>query len=442
MDTVTVGLDIGTTSIKAVAVDGAGQIVRRARLRHELLVPTPDRMEHDARAAWRRNPRRVLAELGDVGAAGVGIAAMVPSMTAVDRSGRPLTPGLLYGDARGRPPDPIAGLVADNLSSGAEVAAFLRWSAQQRPDAYGYWPAQAVATTALGGDAAVDMSVAFIAAPVYGSDGWDATICAACGARTDQLPDVALPGAPVGKVGGATLAAGTTDVWCEQLVAGAQEIGDVHVMCGTTLIAWAVVEEGAPGHPGLWAIPLGGGKQMIGGASNAGGLFLDWASRLAPVAKAGPGPIDPASIPIWVPYPRGERTPYHDPTRRAALHELNLTHGGAAVQRAAWEASAFVVRHYLDIGGVRARRIVATGGGTRVDGWMQALADSTGLPVHVAEHPEGAARGAAFVARIAAGLESDIQEASRWAATRAVVEPDPVWAAETDERYKRFLELQ
>jgi xylulokinase len=72
---------------------------------------------------------------------------------------------------------------------------------------------------------------------------------------------------------------------------------------------------------------------------------------------------------------------------------------------------------------------------------MQALADATGLPVHVAASPEGAARGAAFLARLAAGLESDLAEAARWASTGHIVEPDGRWEAPTAARYRRFVEL-
>jgi xylulokinase len=90
---------------------------------------------------------------------------------------------------------------------------------------------------------------------------------------------------------------------------------------------------------------------------------------------------------------------------------------------------------------VPGHRIVATGGGTRVPGWMQALADVTNLPVHVAAVPEGAAQGAAFLARVAAGLEESEKDARRWARTERVVEPDPAWTGPADERYKLFVEL-
>jgi xylulokinase len=72
---------------------------------------------------------------------------------------------------------------------------------------------------------------------------------------------------------------------------------------------------------------------------------------------------------------------------------------------------------------------------------MQALADATGVNLHVAAAPEGAARGAAFLARVAAGVETDFNEADRWARTGHVVEPDPRWVAPMHDRYQRFVEL-
>ncbi|MGV0800194.1 FGGY-family carbohydrate kinase, partial [Mycolicibacterium elephantis] len=152
-------------------------------------------------------------------------------------------------------------------------------------------------------------------------------------------------------------------------------------------------------------------------------------------------PVDARRIPVWAPYVRGERVPYHDPDRRATLDGLDLTQDSAAVRRAAYEASGFVVRQLVECSGAPAARIVATGGGTRVAPWMQAIADATGLPVHVAAIPEGAALGAAFLGRVAAGLEASTADAARWARTERVVDPDPRWSAPTQDRYGRFLEL-
>lgn len=430
---VTVGIDIGSTAVKAVAADADGRVLARTRITHELRVPEPDRLEHDADAAWRCGPLAAWRELAGTGADALAVSAMVPSMTAVDNHGRPITPGLLYGDSRGRTRS------ADGLMSG-ETAEFLRWTARAAPDAAGYWPAPAVANHALGGQPVIDAAMAAMAYPLFDGTGWDADACAECGASADRMPRVALTGTAIGCIGGTetVLAAGGIDALCEQLVASAVNDGDVLVLCGTTLIVWVTIP-GAKSVPGLWTVPhVVPGKYAVGGASNAGGLFLNWVDSI--VAQAD-WPADPRRVPVWAPYVRGERSPWHDPDRRAVLDGLDLTHGAASLRRAAYEASAFVVRHLIELSGAPVSRIVASGGGTRVEPWMQAIADATGRPVEVSAVAEGAALGAAFLARIAVGLESSMADAVRWAATERVVEPDPAWARATGDRYGRFLEL-
>jgi xylulokinase len=181
-----------------------------------------------------------------------------------------------------------------------------------------------------------------------------------------------------------------------------------------------------------------GGTFLVGGPSNAGGLFLNWATRLLGDSNE---PLDPASVPVWVPYPRGERVPLQDPDRRGQLVDLDLTHGAAAARRAALEATAFATRRMIEATPVTAKRIVATGGGTRLDGWVDALADCTKLPVHVCAVPEGGALGAAFLARLACGLETDMNDAARWSRISRVVDPSPRWSEHVDARYARFCEV-
>jgi len=150
---------------------------------------------------------------------------------------------------------------------------------------------------------------------------------------------------------------------------------------------------------------------------------------------------DAGRVPVWQPYLRGERTPFYDPDLRASLHGLDITQGPQAMIRAAQEASGFVIRRIIERSGGKADRIVATGGGSRSLPWMQAVADATGIPVETVAVPEGAALGAAFLARMAAGLESDFNAAAGWASPGRRVEPDPVWEAAASERFERFEAL-
>ena len=442
---VTVGLDIGTSSVKAIAADHDGNVVATARVPHTVGVPSPQRFEHDAEVAWRRGPREALAVVStDLDVLGVSVAAMVPSLTAVDADGVPLVPGLLYGDERGRGArDSVAG----NPAESGELLAFLDWCAREAPSAAGFWPAQAVANHALCGEAILDTATASTAFPLFDWVQWDPEVAAKHGVRTDQLPRLAPTGWEAARIdgNGPPLAAGCIDAFAEQLVAGADDDGDVLVILGTTLIVWAVTSSEAT-VPGYWTIPhTAAGKLLVGGPSNAGGLFCNWASGW--LGDTGAVAADPGSVPVWAPYPRGERTPLHDPHRRAELVDLDLTHDAPALRRASFEASGFVVRRTLDAmrehTGGAPRRIVATGGGVRVDEWVQAVADATQLPVDCVAVPEGGALGSAWLARIAAGLEEPTAmiEGKRWAKTGRTVEADPQWVEPVEARYQRFRQV-
>jgi xylulokinase len=441
---ITVGIDIGTSSVKAIAADADGHVRASARVPHEIQIPAADRFQHDAVAAWREGPVAALGALGlDAPPAGVSVAAMVPSLTAVDAAGVPRTPGLLYGDGRGR----SDGTAGNPVESG-ELLAFLRWSRAECPDAAGFWPATAVANHALCGEAVLDTSTAATAYPLFDWTGWDAEVAASLAIGVEQLPRLVPTAWEAGRIGGddgPVLASGCIDALADQIVAGADTAGDVLVLLGTTLIVNLIT----PKHdavPGYWVIPhTARGLFQAGGPSNAGGLFVNWAT--APLRDASPEErADPERVPVWAPYPRGERVPLHDPDRRGVLADLDLTHGVAALRRAAFEASGFVARRIVDtassVHGITPRRIVATGGGTRVDEWVRAVADCTGLPVECTAVPEGAALGSAFLARCALGLEEGgMTAAARWARPGRTVDPDPAWVGPAADRHLRFLEL-
>ncbi len=233
------------------------------------------------------------------------------------------------------------------------------------------------------------------------------------------------------------------------MVAGATQPGDVLVIFGATLIAWAITTEWLQ-VPGLISYPhTTPDRFMIGGPSNAGALFVDWARTLLRDCPR-PGPDreklavrlgHPDRVPIWLPYIRGERTPFEDHTLRSNLYGLDIGSGPEAIERAAFEASGFVIRRFLDMAGVTSTRIVASGGGSRVTAWMAAVADATNLPVETVSVPDGAARGAAYFARMAAGLESSLDDSARWASIGRRIEPDASWARATERRYHRFVEL-
>jgi xylulokinase len=450
---ITIGVDVGTTAVKAVAVDAEGGVRARARVPVPVHVIESDSFEHDAAVAWQKAPLQAVAALGAVAdaAVGFGIAACVPSLVALDDDLLPLSPGLLYGDRRGRGatgtgPAPFP----RNPLDVHEGESFLSWAARRWPEARAYWPAQAVAAAALGAPPVIDIFTALSFFPVFNGFHWDPARLASLGITEDQLPSVVAEvgtpagvlaaGSPVGNRRPAALVASGVDVVAEQVTVGLTKPGEAHVMCGATLITWAVVPDNGD-VPGLWRIPHPRpGLCLLGGPSDTGGMFLGWAQRLAST-RPHMNPAHPDRVPLWIPYVRGERAPLHDASLRASLHGLDLTHDAMALRRAAYEAVGFVVRRHLDLAGSTPTRIVATGGGVRDREWMQALADCTGAVVVRSTVPEGAAVGMAWLARMAAGLESSLTDAHRWFHAQRPVYPDERWMEACFRRYERFCAI-
>jgi xylulokinase len=460
-----VGLDIGTTSVKVVVADEAGNIVGRHRLPSELIVAPNGRFEHDAVATWWDGPRALLSEtLDQLRASGrgepkaVAVSAMMPSVSAVDGSGRPIGPGLLYGDSRGQVP--VQGRDGQSGGTGSrggsdptasdEMACLAGWAASEVPGAAGYWPAQAVANASLGAVGVTDLASAFATGTLFGEGGWDASVCEAAGFSAAQLPRVAFFGERIGEVdpvavGGPgasgseiVLGAGSVDGLCEQLVSGAVGDGDVFVGLGGTLVVWLTVPGWPEEEPGLWRVPhFAAGKALVGGASTAGGMWVDWVDRaLRPDDET---PIGPRDVPLWWPWAKGERVPLHDRSLRVGLAGADISHGPAALRRAAFEATGFVVRHIVELaanGGTSPGRFVLSGGGVRNGAWLQAIADVLGQPVVPMAFADGAALGSAFLARMALGAESSLDDAGRWARWSPEVAPRPPWAEAANERYE------
>lgn len=428
---ITVGIDIGTTSVKALAADHDGTILARARVPHDLHIPSVDVFEHDAKQAWMDGPRQAFRDLGVSDPAAIAIVSLVPSCTAVDDHGVPISPGLLYGDHRGQ-----AGRNEADLLNSQEFRSMLEWTAAQAPDAGGYWTAPAVAGAALGGVPAADGGTGFALSPLWDGE-WNADQLGALGIRVDQMPIIVADDEPAGRIGAAVQTASMADAWAECTVAGADSDTDALIICGTTLIVWPTVSQPRL-VPGMWTIPHPRpGLSILGGASNAGGMFLNWARRILGDA---PARTEPAGVPLWVPYLKGERTPVHDHMLRASLHEMEISQGPDAMMRAAYEATAFSARRLIELASTRTERIVASGGGVHDRQWMQALADCTGHPVHCVAVPEGAALGAAWHARVVAGLDNRA-DSTRWVRYGAVIEPDPKWRSACEDRYQRWSEL-
>ena len=216
-------------------------------------MPAPERFEHDAAVAWRDGPLRALAELGDLDVRGVSVAAMVPSLTAVDGTGTPVDPRVCSTATSGAAPanrtEAEAAPTTRRVGSSGSSAGWPgRCRARTASGPRRRWP-----TTRSRGEAVLDTTTASLAHPLFDWVGWDAAARApSSGSGPAQLPRLVPTGWEAGRIGddGPALASGCIDAMAEQLVAGADQPGDVLVLLGTTLIVWVVAARGAPRCPG------------------------------------------------------------------------------------------------------------------------------------------------------------------------------------------------
>jgi|SRR5580698_228175 xylulokinase len=427
----TMGVDVGTSSTKVVLVDADGVVRDRLRLAHKV-THADGAFFHNALSVWHRQARRAVAAMQRPGIAGIGVVGPTPSLAAVRADGAPISPGLLYGDSRGR-----SGTKGSSVTG--EAGGFLRYLRQGHPDADGYWPVQAVVTFALCGTAAIDEGVARTLAPLSDGHAWTEDAVRYAGG-VGRFPRIASRGVPVGEAGQAVVAAGGIDVSAERSVAGLRNAGEVLVICGSTLVVWAVAPTSHAAE-GLRVIPHTDESVLIGTPSRAGGLFVEWVWRMTSGRGLGQPARDPEAVPVWLPYPDGERHDAFPATPRALLAGLELAHDARAVRRAAYEATAFVVRRILEHANVAATEVIMAGGGSAVPEWRQAIADCLRVPVRHRMAPEGAALGAAYSARLAAGLTESPDPTGQWLDRGSVTYPEERWINAVGRRYRRFCDL-
>jgi xylulokinase len=204
------------------------------------------------------------------------------------------------------------------------------------------------------------------------------------------------------------------------------------------------VAAAAEPHPVLWSTEGAepGTRSLAAGMSTSGSL-TEWLRRLAGdpdwgrlLAAAEASPPGARGL-LMLPYFAGERTPIHDPLARGVIAGLTLSHGAGDLLRASYEATAFGARQIIELlaqAGGPARRVVAVGGGTNAELWLQIVSDVTGVTQLVPAETIGASYGAALLAAIGAGL---VPAETDW--SRASHEVTP--AADSDELYEQLFGL-
>ena len=487
------GLDVGTSGIKAILVAEDGDVRAAATTPLTLSTPQPGWAEQHPEMWWDatiESVRAVLAQQPSATVASIGISGQMHSSVFLDRSGAVIRPALLWCDGRTTPEcaeitaraggeDRLREWVRNPALEGFTLPKVL-WLRKHEAAAYARLATVMLAKDfirfRLTGDIATepsDASGTLMFDPARGR--WSDDILDATGVSRALMPRVGGSAEVLGLVRGEAarltgLAEGTpvvgggADNACGAAGVGVIDPGEVVASWGTSGTVLAptaepLVDPGLRAHtfchvvPDVW--------YLMGVVLSAGGAFAWYRDQLArdvsslrsgqaAGAKGADGALDAeaASVPrgadgvTFLPYLQGERTPHRDASMRAAFVGMSLAHTRAHLTRAVLEGIAFALRDSLSILqalGLSPSQLLLTGGGAKSAFLRRLQAEVYGLPVTTVNREEGPAYGAALLAAVGAGAFPDLAAATRATLTRTAPEhPDSQAHREYDAAYARF----
>ena len=427
------GIDLGTSSVKVVVLDGDGGVVARAGAGYDVARPRPGWAESDPHEWWRA-AQEAIAQVPTGDVAAIGLSGQMHGVVLARDDGTPVRPAVIWADSRAEPqlaryrqlPDDVRRRLANPLSPGM-AGPILAWLHGHEPDAV------AAATSALQpkdwlrarltGKATAEPSDAS-ATLLYDvlTQDWDDDVVEALGIPRRLLPQILPTSATIaGETDdGTRVVAGAADTAAAALGAGLTREGAVQLTIGTGVqfVTPVATPRAGVSNPrthlyrsatddGWYAMAAGlSGGQTLDWVRNI--LGLDWPGLYATAAR-GPRPGDPVFLPHLV----GERTPYLDTRMRGAWAGLDARHDRDALAWSALEGVAFAVADAHEALKVaapatqEASEIRLAGGGSLAPAWRQLLANVLGMPLRPVEVPDASARGAALLAARAAGLPID-----------------------------------
>ncbi|HEY7073941.1 MAG TPA: xylulokinase [Solirubrobacteraceae bacterium] len=464
-----VGIDVGTSAVKAIAVAEDGEVLERREVEYGLSTPRPGWSEQEP-ADWWRATKEALDGLGGGDVAGIGLSGQMHGLVALDADGEVIRPAILWNDQRtGAECEEIEERVGlerliehtGNRALTGFTAPKLLWLRNHEPESYEriahvLLPKDYVRHQ-LTGELGMDMADASgtLLLDVAGRR-WSEEVLEALELDPEWLPPLLESPDRAGETPrGVPVAAGAGDQAAGALGVGVDRPGPLSVALGTSGVVFAALPEFAAEpqarvHVFCHAVP--GGWHAMGVMLSAAGS-LAW---LRDVAAPGTGfgtlvgeaeAWEPGVEGLtFLPYLAGERTPHADPDARGAFTGLSVRHDRGALVRAVLEGVACGLRDSLDLiaglGEERPERGRVSGGGARSELWLKIVASALELPLERVAVEEGAAYGAALLGGVAGGLWADVGEAVRACVRpRGEVEPVPEWIEPYRELRERYRAL-
>ncbi len=483
------GIDIGTSGTKTMAVTADGRVLASASAAYALQTPRPGWVEQDPADWWRAvcgTVREVTGRLpGGAGSiAAVGLSGHMSSLVALDHHGVPLRPCITVADGRGT--EESSWLTAhfgpriERLTGGtpgtSDVAPKLLWLKAHEPRVYArmatFVAAKDYVRFLLSGHLATEPTDAgntlFLD---LASRRWDAGLYADMGLEPATLPPLVAPtdvvggvtpaaAAATGLTAGTPVVAGGADMATSVVGTAAVASGVVAVTIGSSAQVTAPVRGLLPGAGGRISFHPHPAQNLlyVMGSIFGGGISLRWLARAfgeeRDLERLGDRYFDRLSRQaalsgvgsegaIFLPFLVGSGSPDFDPLARAGFLGLSLGTGRSQLVRAVLEGVAYNIRECVDVMrelGIPVQRVHLAGGGAASPVWRDIVAAVLGLRVHPTRVRDASPLGAAALAAVGIGACADVATAARaMVRTGEAVEPDPTAVDAYERAYGVYL---
>lgn len=480
------GLDVGTTAIKAAAYRPDGQCIATS-LQSNVVARTADGgAEQDMAAVWQASAtclRRLMAECDGHDPVSLGVCAQGDGLWPVDAKGAPVRPAMLWNDTRAA--EDVQKLARSGASGEVALrchtslwpgtsAALWRWMRTAEPGLSGQvahvltcadWICWNL-TDVLATDHA-NGSIPFmdISSRTYRPASLVALDCVDLAGRllplrpADELLGhvTAAAAAETGLPAGLPVSVGTLDLAAMMVGMGMDQPGQTMMIMGTTAVANVLTDRIGPSQTPVGAtvmhptVPLA--IRVL--APSTGAAAFDWFASLHSLSLGGETPAEVAAklnkliieVPAgangvtFLPYLNGERAPFVAPGLRGMLHGLSASTTKADVGRAVMEGAALSLRHcFVEEGGLPTAPVQLTGGGSRNHLWCQMIADIVGQPVIVSASSDQGLWGAACIGAAATGRGAAVSLAARDEETRRFL-PNPALHDQYGRIFRRYVTL-
>lgn len=455
MKEATLGVDLGTSGVKVVALGPGGEVLAQATRSYPLITPQPGWAEQHP-ANWVSGTlaalRDVSIELSRQGAQprALGLSGQMHGLVPLDSAGQVIRPALLWNDARTGPQVeqiertvPRADLIV--RTGNRAVAGFqlpkLLWLRQEEPQAFSRLALALLPKDYLGfvltGQASTEPSDASgVGLLNLQTLDWDAELQSAFDLPLSLFPPVIPSHGVIGHLlpdlahhtglpAGLPVVAGAGDNAAAAVALGLSHLAPQRgsLSLGTSGVIFAPQSRPLPDPQGrvhLFA-HADGGFHLLGVTLAAGGALQWLRDRIAPeksfpelLAEAEAVPPGAEGV-TFLPFLAGERSPWMNPDLRGAWAGLTLAHGRGHLTRALLEGVALSLRDTFQV--MRplcsVNELLVTGGGAASHLWLGMCAAATGLPLRLPMHIPGPAEGAAILATVPAGWHADVASAIR-----------------------------